>query len=225
VWSLNDRSLRQRIGSVEDPSIPVAFVGSSNLLVTLRVGTGQFHQWNLETGTVLDTWTLPAPQSSSSLMFSPSGHWSLQLYGEQAGYLRNTATGERKKLELDLRQLGRGAFSPDDRYVALVSALGVAQVWETDTAHRVATLRGFLQGQHSAAFSPRSDRLAIGSNAREAVKLWDTDGFQELLTLEGNGSMFMTTGFSPDGNVLGACNWDGLLHLWRVPALKDIVKF
>jgi len=157
-------------------------------------------------------------------MFSPSGRWSLQLSGDQAGYLRNTATGEQKKLDLDLRQLGRGAFSPDDRFVVLVSALGVGYVWDTENANRVATLRGFLQGQHSAAFSPDSERLAIASNAREAVKLWDTDGFLELLTLEGRGSMFMSVAFSPDGNALASCNWDGLLHIWQVPLLNEIAR-
>ncbi|HSG69342.1 MAG TPA: WD40 repeat domain-containing protein, partial [Planctomycetaceae bacterium] len=120
VWNLNDRTLKRRIGSVEDPEIPVAFVGSSNHLVTLRVGTGEFQKWDLDTGTVLETWKVQAPQSSASVMFSPSGRWSLQLYGEQAGYLRNASTGEKKKLDLDLRQLGRGAFSPDDRFVVLV---------------------------------------------------------------------------------------------------------
>ena len=66
--------------------------------------------------------------------------------------------------------------------------------------------------------------MAIASNAREAVKLYDTDGFLELLTLEGKGSLFMSVGFSPDGNVLASCNWDGALHIWQVPPMHDISK-
>jgi WD40 repeat protein len=44
-----------------------------------------------------------------------------------------------------------------------------------------ATLRGFLQGTHSVAFSPDYQRLAIGGNGSETIKLWDIDSLQELL--------------------------------------------
>lgn len=67
--------------------------------------------------------------------------------------------------------------------------------------------------------------MAIASNAREAVKLWDTDGFLELITLEGNGSLFMNVAFSPDGNVVASSNWDGALHIWQVPTLDNITEF
>ena len=224
VWDLNNQNLLQSIGSVDAPEIPIAFVGSMDHLISLRIGVGAFRKWDLEAGIVLEEWTAQAPQSSASIMFSPSGKWSLQRYGREAGSLRNSRTGKQTQLDLDLRQIGRGAFSPDDRFVTLVSAQGVAHVWETESASRVATIRGFLQGQHSATFSPSSERMAIASNAREAVKIWDTDNFLELLTLEGRGSLFMSVGFSPDGNTLASCNWDGLLHLWQVPTLADISK-
>ena len=45
---------------------------------------------------------------------------------------------------------------------------------------------------------------------------------QELLTLEGEGSLFYRTAFSPDGNVLGSMNWSGVLHLWRAPSWAEI---
>ena len=76
----------------------------------------------------------------------------------------------------------------------------------------------------SAAFSPDEKRLAIGSNAREAVKLWDTDSYHELLTLEGQGSFFHSTAFSPDGNILGSINMRGTLFLWRAPSMEEIGK-
>lgn len=225
IWDLGDRQHQLTIGSVEEPEIPVAFVGPDNNLVSLRVGMGEYRQWDIKNGTIVKKWNVPAPQSRSSIIHSPSGQWSLQLYGDQAGHLRNSVTGLQTNLDIGVQQVSRGAFSPDDRYVAIVSALGVAHVWNTEDKNLVATIRGFLQGQHSVAFSPDSSRMAIASNAREAVKLWDTHGFHELLTLEGTGSLFMSVGFSPDGNSLAACNWDGLLHIWKVPALSEISSF
>ena len=86
----------------------------------------------------------------------------------------------------------------------------------------MATLRGVLLGVHSLAFSPDSKRLAVGSSGLEAIKLWDVESSQELLTLEGVGSLFSHTAFSPDGNVLGSMNDGGLLHLWCAPSWEEI---
>jgi WD40 repeat protein len=72
------------------------------------------------------------------------------------------------------------------------------------------------------AFSSNGKRLAAGSNGKEAVKLWDVDSHLELLTLEGKGSLFWRTTFSPDGNILGSANSQGVLHLWRAPTWDQI---
>jgi WD40 repeat protein len=48
---------------------------------------------------------------------------------------------------------------------------GMVWLWNVATLQSVATLKGFMLGAHSVAFSPDSGRLAAGSNGREAVKL------------------------------------------------------
>lgn len=77
-------------------------------------------------------------------------------------------------------------------------------------------------GVHSIAFSADGSRLALGSDGREAVKLWDLDSLEELLTLSAQGSVFNLTQFSPDGNVLGSLNKSGVLYLWRAPSWEEI---
>jgi WD40 repeat protein len=54
------------------------------------------------------------------------------------------------------------------------------------------------------------------------VKLWDVDSWQELLTLEGAGSLFDLTSFSPDGNAIGTLSGEGLLNIWRAPSWEEI---
>jgi WD40 repeat protein len=71
-------------------------------------------------------------------------------------------------------------------------------------------------------FSSDGQRLAAGSNEPDAVKLWDLQSQQQVLTLGGRGSMFWATAFSPDGNVIGSINEQGFLHLWRAPSLEEI---
>jgi WD40 repeat protein len=56
----------------------------------------------------------------------------------------------------------------------------------------------------------------------EALRLWDVEGHQQLLTLEGEGAEFNASAFSPDGNVLGSMNTKSLLHFWRAPSWAEI---
>ena len=77
-------------------------------------------------------------------------------------------------------------------------------------------------GIHSGAFTPDDRRVALGSNGREAVKLFDTESQQEVLTLAGKGGFFHTLKFSADGRWLGASNQRGMVHLWHAPSVEDL---
>jgi WD40 repeat protein len=105
------------------------------------------------------------------------------------------------------------AIATEDGYVTIID-------WKTLKVLRV--LKGLLQGAHSAAYSPDGRRLAVGGNGNDAVKLWDTDSWEELLTLRGEGSMFRSIQFSPDGRLLLAANGLGRAHVWTAPAEQEI---
>ncbi len=92
-------------------------------------------------------------------------------------------------------------------------------------AHReVATLRGHSGAVWGAAFSSDGRRLATGgSDARDAVKLWDLATHRELLSLQGEGELlFVPVAFSPDGSTLMAMSFAGIAHLWRAPSWAEI---
>jgi len=40
--------------------------------------------------------------------------------------------------------------------------------------------------------------------------------------LEGTGSIFNPTAFSPDGNALGTLSTEGILHVWQAPSWAEI---
>src|SRR5262249_34985059 len=86
------------------------------------------------------------------------------------------------------------------------------------------TLKGFLLGAHSVAFSPDGKRIAGGSNGREAVKLWDIETHQEVMTLQGEGSVFQSISFSPNGNSLMAQNADGICHICSARWWREIAE-
>jgi len=95
-------------------------------------------------------------------------------------------------------------------------------MWELATLRPVATLGSFLIGATSVAFSQDGTRLMAGGDADEAIKLWDVDSRQELITLKARSSIFLKPTFSPDGNVLGSLSQDGSLHVWRAPSWAEI---
>jgi WD40 repeat protein len=106
--------------------------------------------------------------------------------------------------------------------LAAASESGTVELWDIETGKRTALLRGVLLGYHSVAISPCGQRLAAGSNGQEAVKLWDLASHEEVATLSGHGSLFIILRFSPDGNMIGARNMKGVLHLWSAPSWKEI---
>jgi WD40 repeat protein len=126
-----------------------------------------------------------------------------------------------KVLETSL-ELNDWAGSPDGRMAAAADSSGVVRLWDVARLQALPTLNGFKLGSHSVAFSPDNRRLAAGSNGREAVKVWDCETWQEVLTLSGEGSRFAGLTFSEDGRYLMGINDAGLAHVWRAPTWEEI---
>ncbi len=224
VWDLQQGTLLREVVSDEGREVPVTFLTGSNHLVTQQGKSGSFRAWDVTTGREVRRWRLASSGPLSKSVLSPDGRSCLVLDADGSGRLVHLASGHETRFPFRLRQVSGTAFSPDGRWFAAVSILGVGQLWDTASGRMHAPLQGFLQGTHSVAFSPDGQRLAIGSNGNEAIKLWDIESVQELLTLPGQGSMFNATAFSPDGSVLASANSEGLLHLWRAPSLEDIAR-
>ena len=99
---------------------------------------------------------------------------------------------------------------------------GYVKIWEVGPWREVGILRGWTQVPHSVAFSPDGRRIAVGSDGIEAVRLFDGESYEELLTFSAEGSLFDNLTFSPDSNVLGASNASGNLNFWRAPSWIEI---
>jgi WD40 repeat protein len=118
--------------------------------------------------------------------------------------------------------------SPDGELLVLGHELGVMTVWETASLiqgaapRRITTLGGILTAFADAAFFADGTRLFAGSSGSEAIKVWETEGYDEVLTLEGDGSHYCRIQFSVEGSILGALNEQGKLHLWRAPTWEEI---
>jgi|GEM_PF-2270151 len=204
---------------VEARLSPVAFVPGTSHLRTRRGPGDTMTEWDALTGRQVAEWPAqPArgPRLVSGL--SADGGWLVTADDEGVSRWRRLATGEETSLDFALKDLQQLAISPHGRLLAAVSAAGAGGLWDTATRGKIADVHGFLQGMRSVAFSPDSCRRAIGSSGEEAIKIWAVASQRELLTLEGLGTNYLATAFSPDGNLLGSSNEQGLLSFWRAPA-------
>jgi WD40 repeat protein len=148
----------------------------------------------------------------------------------QSGYVRIWNLRQPQTPPLEFRPGEHGEIiagfdvSPDGRLGAAASNQGYIRIWDLESAEPLQMMRVFLLAPHSVAFSPDGHRLAAGGDGREAVKLWVTAAWQEVLTLAGEGTLFYFVAFSPDGRTLLARNSQGLLHIWSAPSLTAVEK-
>ncbi|MEO7678432.1 MAG: protein kinase, partial [Verrucomicrobiota bacterium] len=220
VWDLQTRSFLRELPLTNSLSYHWFYMAQENRLIIGSMASESLEEWDLTTWEKIRTWQGPAQLYRGAL--SPNGRWCVSLGYGGASMIKDLTTGRTMEGNLEIRQAMGVTFSPDGKLLAAASDLGLATIWDASTLKPVVTLHGFLQSVCSVAFSPDGQRLATASHGKEAIKLWSVENHEELLSLEGQGTRFEETAFSPDGSVLGSLNSDGVLHLWRAPSWAEI---
>ena len=219
VWDLTRHVLRCQWTNTIGYIFP-KFVAGGNKLITGSRNEKVIHEWDLSSGRELQSW--PWVLGVDGDIVSPDEEHFVDMSGNGEVEIKNLVNGQNVRTNLDFLEVDEWAISPDGKLFAVASHVGYARVWDTTTWKETATLRGYLLGLSSVAFSPDGRRLATGSNQQEALRLWDTESWQDVLTLEGEAANFAVTEFSPDGNTIGSMSWGGTLHLWRAPSWVEI---
>lgn len=203
-----------------DGGVAVTCLGSNTVLT---LGADNLNrEWDTSTWQEIGGWNVPAGRAAIAL----SAGTRLTAFASESGaaeLLTLQHPEQRRKLELQARLSGV-ALSPDGSILASSSENGTLELWDTEKLTRTALLHGALLGYHSVFVSPDGTRLVAGSNGQEAIKIWDLRSHEELATLPGHGSFFRRARFSPDGNTISACNWNGVIHFWTAPPLEQIEK-
>jgi WD40 repeat protein len=201
------------------PSDEVTFLDNGNKLITASLSPFLYHEWDLATGSEIQSWQNPSQSDDErhAAGSSPDEQLFVALGNEGDVVARNLANKKDLTLPLDIPEGFGVAFSPDGQLFAAASGMGYARVWDMKTWRDVTTLH---RQAFSAVFSPDGKRLA--TSGPRPPTLYDTDSWQELIALEGSGINFIQTAFSPDGNRVGAMSVFGVLHLWRAPSWAEI---
>lgn len=125
------------------------------------------------------------------------------------------------------RPIRRMAFSPYGQWLATCSETGETHVWRTKNWTRVANIQGRGSPQ-DLAFSDDSRRLITTGGELDAITLWDTETWQELVTLDAPGAVKVGgPRLLQDGRTLIAVSYDlgpMSLRVWHVPTWEEIAK-
>jgi WD40 repeat protein len=181
----------------------------------------RLEEWDVATGAKTRAWTIPVVRGDILPSIS-SDERRLLVAGVGAGHVAvDLETG--RVLESDELSTRGPTLSANGRLFAIPNSTGVTRIFDLEAGREVRRVRGFLQGAHTAAFSADLHRLVIGSGGFEALKIWDMASFEDLLTLqaEGTPSDDAVTAFSPSGNLLISV-FGFKLHVWRAPTSEEI---
>ncbi len=76
------------------------------------------------------------------------------------------------------------------------------------------TLRMNAAPHWSLAFSQNGNRLAVGNQVSDVVRLWDTRNGKLMAKFRGHERGVGALEFSPDGNTLASADCQGTVRLW-----------
>jgi WD40 repeat protein/tRNA A-37 threonylcarbamoyl transferase component Bud32 len=228
VMNINSSDRRRTIQtSFNETVYPWRFVNHGKHLVVITAN-GMISIWNVATGEKfagLDNLQIAAARGVTDGLHTTFAFLgfdnSIQPRGVNlflCDFTKNTVT--RKSAPDTANSL---AFSPDKKLLAAGSSAGRAYLFEMDR-DITRTLHGHLNSVSGVAFSPDGFRLLTGCSTHEAVKLWDVATDQEVLNLEGEGSLLGNIFMSDDGNVIIAGSGDRNRRwmMWEAPSWAEI---
>jgi WD40 repeat protein len=225
VWDLSSRRLLREFPAHAESARVLASSEDGRHLHTRGTSDGMSRLWEATSGRMVASWNTDGGWD----FISPDGMRAMSLGKDGSITLREWAT--RRETQGVWREpdvIYHAGFSPDSALFTVAAEPGPLRIFDAATLKEVARIRGHFS--FSAGFSADGTRFATGGMGREALKVFDTATRLSLVTLEGDGSLFVPTRFSPDGNVIASSTSaggfelqsGGMVQFWPAPSWAEI---
>lgn len=200
---------------------PVSSVGFSTDGKRILISSGG-HTFILNRFTKSEELVIPASQSTSRALFSPSGEYILTTSNDTAQLWDANTGAEIRRFIGHSSTIWSAAFSPDGSQIATASWDGTAILWDTLSSRPLHRLRGQLLIRHGSvvsavAFSPTGEYLLTGGGDGAAI-LWDARSGDMIRRFEGRSSRVREIDLSKDDRLLATANTDTGATVWDLAA-------
>jgi WD40 repeat protein len=132
--------------------------------------------------------------------------------------LVNQGKGEGKGMKGKPPNMDRIAFSPDDRWLAVVSSDNLIQLWQRSPTGSIVEPQKpqLLVGKaqiETVAFSPNSQSIVSGS-IDKTIKIWHLDG-KLVKEIAAHQAPIRSIAFNPKADRFASASDDGTIKLWQ----------
>jgi WD40 repeat protein len=188
--------------------------------------------WDVETG--LMAVRLPAmPGEVCAIAFSPDSRYLVWPGEDETVKVWDVqASKEASPIPIRISNIQRMAFGgPSGRFLVISSGgcdqtghfrAGGVQVWDFFAARAIKTLVTETGSFSGVAFSPNGRWLAVGS-WDHAIRLWNTNSWEEKPALHGHSKAVVDVAFTPDSRRLASASSDETVKIWDFETHEELL--
>jgi WD40 repeat protein len=235
TWNISNNAITTYPLSTQDavPQFVSSFPRSNLLMVgtgSLRAGNFTLTRWDTASHKEQASYTIAKQgENVRGVAISQDGQWLALANAEQVE-VRNLTTGQEmppfRTQQYGIQ--GLAIFSGPKWVVTAGTEAPIVNVWDFTTQEKKFSLPGHNLVILSIHVSPDERRMSSSTIGSEPIKIWETQGWNEVASIEGRpGFRLLGPEFLPDGNTFGGfeANLETQavgFRLWRAPSWAEI---
>jgi len=234
TWNISNNAITTYPLTTQGEPAQFSFFPRANLLV---VGTGLFSagnvtltRWDTASRKELASYTIANPsQDFGGVAISQDGQWLARANAEQVE-VRNLTTGqEMPPFKAQQNNIQGLAILAGPKWVVTAGTQApIINVWDFTTPEKKFSLPGHNLVIAQIQVSPDEHRMASMTIGDEPIKIWDTQGWNEVAAIVGRpGLQLVGQEFLPDGNTIAGLEVNletqaVNVRLWRAPSWEEV---